>query len=91
MTNSNDSLTGDDLPHLLELLWRKDPARSEGSHSGQGLVLTEAFARILGMDIQFGIIKIGRVSPDYGNSPFHPRKELKEQRSIGNEDQLSTK
>jgi two-component system sensor histidine kinase QseC len=50
--NSTTSLTEDDLPHLFEKLWRKDPSRGGTIHSGLGLVLVDAFARILDIGIE---------------------------------------
>jgi hypothetical protein len=32
-------------------MWRKDPARSDGSHVGLGLTLVAALADVLGMDV----------------------------------------
>jgi two-component system sensor histidine kinase QseC len=59
LTNSNSSLTEEDLPHLFEHLWRKDQARSDSNHSGLGLVIVDAFARILGIDIRAALIGPG--------------------------------
>ena len=46
--NANDSLTADDLPHLFEPFWQKDDARTAPQHSGVGLALVSAYARLLG-------------------------------------------
>jgi two-component system sensor histidine kinase QseC len=48
VTNDTDILAPDDLPHLFEAFWRKDPARTDNSHCGLGLTLVEAYAKILG-------------------------------------------
>ena len=57
--NSNKSLTEDDLTHMFEYLWRKDPARSDGIHSGLGLALADAFARYLAIDIKAELLQSG--------------------------------
>jgi len=48
LTNPNPGLTPEDLPHLFEPFWRKDPARSDRAHAGLGLPLARAFAERLG-------------------------------------------
>ena len=53
--NSNDTLTAADLPHVFEPFWRKDPARTSGEHSGLGLPLVQAFARVLGNAISVSL------------------------------------
>ncbi len=57
--NSNRSLTEDDLAHMFEYLWRKDPARSDSIHSGLGLALADAFARSLAIDIKTELLQSG--------------------------------
>jgi len=52
VTNDNDSLAPDDLPNLFEPFWRKDPARTDSSHSGLGLTLAAAYADVLGAKIE---------------------------------------
>ncbi len=51
VTNTNASLTPDDLPRLFEPFWRKDASRSDSSHSGLGLTLASECARLLAMEI----------------------------------------
>jgi two-component system sensor histidine kinase QseC len=62
--NRNHNLVPDDLSHLFERFWRKDPARSSGLHSGLGLALARAYAQsvrmvlnaeLLGTDIVFAL------------------------------------
>jgi len=48
-------LTPEDLPHLFERFWRKDPARSSQLNSGLGLALAKAYAQSLGMKLQAGL------------------------------------
>jgi two-component system sensor histidine kinase QseC len=52
LTNQTDGLTGDDLPHLWEPFWRKDPARSDRAHAGLGLPLVAAIAERLAIDVR---------------------------------------
>ena len=52
VTNTSTSLTAADVGHVFEPMWRKDPARSDGSHVGLGLTLVAAFADVLGMDVR---------------------------------------
>jgi two-component system sensor histidine kinase QseC len=59
LKNSNGSLREEDLPHLFRHLWRKDSARSDSLHSGLGLTLGEAFARILGIEIHVELAQAG--------------------------------
>jgi two-component system sensor histidine kinase QseC len=50
--NQNLYLAPEDLPHLFERFWRKDPARSSQVNSGLGLALAKAYAQSLGMKLQ---------------------------------------
>ncbi len=47
VSNTQQSLVPDDLPHIFEPLWRKDPARTDGTHCGVGLALVKAYADTL--------------------------------------------
>ena len=49
--NTVRGLTSEDVPHLFERFWRKDPARSAAVHHGLGLSLAQACARSLGYDL----------------------------------------
>jgi signal transduction histidine kinase len=49
--NTNDSLEPEDLAHIFEPFWRKDPARSPSTHSGLGLSLVAAYARLVGAQV----------------------------------------
>lgn len=40
------------MVHLFEPLWRKDKARSDAAHSGLGLALVKALAKLLEMDVR---------------------------------------
>jgi two-component system sensor histidine kinase QseC len=52
IVNQNVYLAPEDLSHLFERFWRKDPARSSQLHSGLGLALAKAYAQSLGMKLQ---------------------------------------
>lgn len=52
VSNDTDSLHLDDLACLFEPFWRKDPARTDSSHSGLGLALVAAYADVLGGRIE---------------------------------------
>lgn len=52
ISNPTDRLTHEDLPHLFERFWRKDPARSDASHAGLGLSVVEAFSNLLGLNVR---------------------------------------
>jgi len=52
VANSVDDLSPDDLPHLFQRFWRKDPARSSSEHSGLGLALAKAYAGVLGLELR---------------------------------------
>jgi two-component system sensor histidine kinase QseC len=51
VTNPVEELTADDVTHLFERFWRKDPARSGNEHSGLGLSLSRALAASLGYSL----------------------------------------
>ena len=52
VSNTTNDLDADDLPHLFERFWRKDPARSSPEHCGLGLALTKAYAEALAMELR---------------------------------------
>jgi len=55
VTNTTDSLTGEDVTHFFERFWRKESARSDSKHAGLGLSLARAFCECLELqlDAQF--------------------------------------
>ena len=55
LTLVNDCLELDpqDMEHLSEPFWRKERARSSSAHSGVGLTLVGAFARLLGVSVSY--------------------------------------
>jgi signal transduction histidine kinase len=48
VSNTNASLSSDDLRDMLQPFWRKDTSRTDASHSGLGLALVSAYAQVLG-------------------------------------------
>ncbi|MDH3601506.1 MAG: ATP-binding protein, partial [Candidatus Tectomicrobia bacterium] len=52
ISNPAADLSSEDMPHLFERFWRKDVARSDGSHAGLGLAVVKAFSDLLGLDVQ---------------------------------------
>jgi signal transduction histidine kinase len=46
--NTVEELDEQDLPHLFERLWRKDPSRTSTMHSGLGLALVKACTERVG-------------------------------------------
>jgi two-component system sensor histidine kinase QseC len=59
VVNDTDTLSEVDLPHLFEPFWRKDAARTDGSHSGLGLSLVEAYVKVLGGTIEVSMPAAG--------------------------------
>jgi signal transduction histidine kinase len=51
VTNTSLAIGPEDLPHLFQPFWRKDPARSDGGHAGLGLALVRAFASLLDAEV----------------------------------------
>lgn len=49
--NEAPELTSEDALQLFERLWRKDAARSDGSHAGLGLSLAQSCANALGFQL----------------------------------------
>ncbi|RMF90666.1 MAG: hypothetical protein D6736_06420 [Nitrospinota bacterium] len=49
--NPTHDLTPEDLPHLFERFWRKDPARTASGHTGLGLAVVKALAEILHLHV----------------------------------------
>jgi signal transduction histidine kinase len=52
ISNTNGSLTPDDLRHMAQPFWRKDTSRSDPSHSGLGLALVSAYAIVQGAEFE---------------------------------------
>jgi two-component system sensor histidine kinase QseC len=59
LTNPANDITADDLPHLAEPFWRKDPARTGGIHSGLGLAVVAAYARAMNAAVEFALPAAG--------------------------------
>ncbi len=52
ITNETSSLTSADVTHLFEPFWRKDAARVASNHTGVGLALVAAYAKLTNAHIQ---------------------------------------
>ncbi len=52
ISNPVQDLMAEDLHHMFERFWRKDIARSHGTHAGLGLSIVKAFSDLLSCDIQ---------------------------------------
>lgn len=52
VTNRAMHLTREDVPHVFERFWRKDPEGSATGHSGLGLALAKTLADFLGFDLR---------------------------------------
>lgn len=48
IANTTHDLTAKDVPKLFDRFWRKDAARSGGTHLGLGLALSRSFAHAMG-------------------------------------------
>ncbi len=55
IANATAGLSPEDLPHLCEPFWRKDAARSASSHSGLGLALVDAYAKLLNIELKLDL------------------------------------
>lgn len=51
ISNAASNLSADDVPHLFNPFWRKDPARTDSMHAGLGLSLVAAYCRLMRVDI----------------------------------------
>jgi two-component system sensor histidine kinase QseC len=49
--NPAEDLAPEDIPHLFERFWRKDPARTTGDHTGLGLAVVKALSETLHLDV----------------------------------------
>lgn len=55
--NSVTEMSAEELPHLFERFWRKDPARSGTGHSGPGLSVARTCAETLSMKLEANLDK----------------------------------
>ena len=46
----------EDLPHIFEPLWRKDPARTDGTHCCVALALVKAYMDALGATVRAELV-----------------------------------
>ena len=77
ISNTTVALSAEDLAHVCEPFWRKDAARSPSSHSGLGLALVDAYAKLLDIalkldlssDNRFSVSLTFPVAPDQSDAP----------------------
>ncbi len=60
ISNPAGDLDQTDLSHLFEPFWRKDAARTDRDHSGLGLTLVAAYAKLMGADAAAFLPEPGR-------------------------------
>jgi two-component system sensor histidine kinase QseC len=58
--NGDASLSQGDLQRIFDPFWRKDPSRSDASHSGLGLTVVAAYARLLRIAVSAELPTHGR-------------------------------
>ena len=49
--NASTDLKPEDIVHMKDRFWRKQKVRADNGHSGLGLTLVEALARIMKLDV----------------------------------------
>lgn len=59
VSNQAPDLSAEDLPRLCDRFWRKDPARHDSAHSGLGLSIALACARVLGGSLELEMTSPG--------------------------------
>jgi two-component system sensor histidine kinase QseC len=52
LRNANKHISQEDLEHLFDPFWQKDPSRSDAGHSGLGLSLVSAYAALLDLNLK---------------------------------------
>jgi signal transduction histidine kinase len=55
INNSCNDISRQDLTHVLEPFWRKDPSRSSHDHCGLGLTLVAAYAKALRLELKLDL------------------------------------
>jgi two-component system heavy metal sensor histidine kinase CusS len=60
ITNPAPNLDADDLEHMFESFWRKDPSRTGSNHAGLGLSITQAIADSLHMSVAVELTRDGQ-------------------------------
>ena len=66
-SNSSSDLEAEDVEKLFQRFWRKDPARSDEGHSGLGLAVAKAFAKVLGLKLEAKLDEGNRVVFELGD------------------------
>ena len=73
VSNQAIDLSEEDVGQMFERFWRKDQARSEGSHAGLGLSLVKALSDLLKLRIRPALERGSRFSLSlHGLSPIRP-------------------
>jgi two-component system sensor histidine kinase QseC len=72
LANTTNHLGPEDLPHLFERFWRKDPARSSHFHSGLGLPLVKALAESMHMQLRVDLFRPDELTVTLSNIPLCP-------------------
>ena len=75
--NETDNLVKGDLERVFERFWRKDPARSAGTHAGLGLALVKALADLLSIEIAVDLVedRYFRIQLVFGETDSEPSAE----------------
>ena len=66
VANPAPGLTAEDVSRMSQAFWRKDPARSDQSHSGLGLSLVESIARVLSLRFTLRLREDGCLEAELG-------------------------
>jgi signal transduction histidine kinase len=59
ISNNCTTLEPADLPRMCEPFWRKDTARSSSTHSGLGMAMVDAYAKLLGIGMKLRLKAYG--------------------------------
>ena len=61
ITNTQTSLTEQDLPHIFEPFWSKDASRSDSRHCGLGLSLLKVYAETLNLRLDVNLLQPDKI------------------------------
>ena len=70
ISNTTDHLRSEDLPHLFDRFWRKDPSRTSSTHCGLGLALAKGYAESLGLSLRAGMTGRSELTIELSASPL---------------------
>jgi signal transduction histidine kinase len=57
ISNKTDLIAADDIHHVFDSFWRKDPSRTGDNHRGLGLTLVKSFCQIINVQITAELAK----------------------------------